>query len=123
MDLNELTGKFVEIREKGLFDEVRIFGIVKKIDCLDNVYVKIKYRFYKTFFNTPRFFTWNPFFQKRKVVWYDGRDDPKDWNFELGDTLQFSPSKINLSSEEIPLKFLERINDLEKIKGGWFGFF
>ena len=101
------------------------------IDALDNVHIKIYKQFYRTFFHTPRLFWWSPFFPKRESVWYDGSDDEKDeWNYKLGDivTLPLNINKprlfhqVEITNLKEADKITDKIKNLKKIKGGWFGF-
>lgn len=127
---NELVGKYVKVVHGNIFEKYMIFGTIEKVDEFDNIYLKIDWAFSKTFFHTPRLFSWNPFFAKREVLWVDDRDNPDDWNYKRGDIIDFKLEytdwrvhhQIKETTPEELEKYLKVLEDLELIKGGWFGF-
>ena len=130
MNKKKLKGKFVKVYHGNVFDKYLIFGTIIKVDELGNLHLKIKKLFHKTFFHEPRLFWWNPFFPKKEVVWYDCREKDDDWNYHPNDIITFQlkysdwrlAHEISLSDDKECEELKKKIDDLEKIKGGWFGF-
>ena len=122
--------KFIKYNIGSIFDKNLIFGYDVGEDDYGNIKIKVTHRFCRTFVHYPRWFHWNPFFQKRVVMWYDQRDNVEDWNVKIGEVLT-TPKKsddwrLGISIEESTMakaiNLTREIDNALKIKGAWFGF-
>lgn len=130
MENKKIIGRYVCILHGNIFDRYKLFGKVIDIDALDNISLKIDRMFCNRVFHKPRLFWWNTFFPKREWVWHDCREE-NDWLVKIGEVITFplhAESRglihnIKFSSTQEADKYTKKIDELMKIKGGWFGCF